>query len=96
MNAVDTNVFVYLVDVDEPAKRARANELMDQLAVQEDSTVLLWQVAVEFLACLRRWESLGKVTRPQRLRYWHQVAAMFDIIPPTVMSWSGAVWARAW
>ena len=33
MNAVDTNVLVYLVDADEPAKQAQARELMDRLAI---------------------------------------------------------------
>ena len=62
MNAVDTNVLVYLVDADEPAKQAQARELMDRLAIDESDTVLLWQAAVEFLACLRRWESRGKIS----------------------------------
>ena len=50
MNAVETNVLVYLVDTDEPAKQAQPRELMDRLAMDESDTVLLWQAAVEFLA----------------------------------------------
>ena len=83
MNAVDTNVLVYLVDADEPAKQSQARELMDRLVVDESDTVLLWQAAVEFLACLRRWESRGKISPIQLTRYWRQVESMLPIIAPT-------------
>jgi len=33
MNAVDTNVFIYALDDDEPVKQAKAHELLQQLAV---------------------------------------------------------------
>lgn len=61
MNAVDTNVVVYALDADEPAKQAKAIALLDQLSLDPSQTVLLWQVAGEFLSCLRRWESAGKI-----------------------------------
>ena len=48
MNAVDTNVFVYFVDRDQPSKRAKAVELLDRLVKEDVETVLLWQVAAEF------------------------------------------------
>ncbi len=83
MNAVDTNVLVYLVDADEPVKQSQARELMDSLAMDGSDTVLLWQAAVEFLACLRRWESRGKISPEQLTRYWRQVESMLPIIPPT-------------
>ena len=35
MNAVDTNVLVYFVDNDEPAKRAEAVRLLDDLLNEE-------------------------------------------------------------
>ena len=84
MNAIDTNVLVYLVDADEPGKQSRARELMDRLAMDASETVLLWQVAVEFLACLRRWESRGKISPDQLTRYWQRIESMLPIIPPTV------------
>ena len=31
MNAVDTNVFVYMMDDDDPAKQTKARELIDQV-----------------------------------------------------------------
>ncbi len=83
MNAIDTNVLVYLVDADEPAKQSQALALLDRLAADESETVLLWQAAVEFLACLRRWETRGRISRIQLTSYWKQVESMLPIIPPT-------------
>ena len=45
MNAVDTNVFVCALDVDEPIKQAKAQDLFQRLALAAGSTVLPWQVA---------------------------------------------------
>jgi predicted nucleic acid-binding protein len=59
MNAVDTNVYVYSLDRDEPAKQAKAIALFDRLVQQPGDTVLIWQVAAEFLAQLRKWQSQG-------------------------------------
>ena len=83
MIAVDTNVLVYLVDADEPMKQSQAHELMNRLASEATESILLWQVAVEFLACLRRWESYGKITGVQLRQYWHHVESMLPIIPAT-------------
>jgi predicted nucleic acid-binding protein len=62
MNAVDTNVFVYALDADEPVKQARAIELIDRLMAQPTDTITVWQVANEFLNQLRKWESKGHLT----------------------------------
>ena len=43
MNAVDTNVLLYAVDEDEPAKRKRAREFLRQLG-RTDEPLLMWQV----------------------------------------------------
>lgn len=61
MNAIDTNILVYAFDDAEPPKRLRAESLIDRLTSSGD-TVLLWQVAGEFLNCLRRWQSLGRIS----------------------------------
>lgn len=58
MNAIDTNVLVYTVDRREPVKQTRARELVGKL-IQQSKTVLLWQVAGEYLNCLRRFASRG-------------------------------------
>jgi predicted nucleic acid-binding protein len=61
MNAVDTNVFIYTLDADEAVKQAKALELLDRLAQPPTETILLWQVASEFLSQLRRWESQNRL-----------------------------------
>ena len=82
MNAVDTNVFVYFVDRDEPLKRAKAVELLDRLVKEDVETVLLWQVAAEFLNCLRRWENEGRINRQEVLGNFSRLEAMFRCVPP--------------
>ena len=77
MNAVDTNVLVYLVDSEEPAKQRQAVQLFDDLANKSAPTVLVWQVAAEFLSCMRRWEAAGRITRGDTLAYLQQLDAMF-------------------
>jgi predicted nucleic acid-binding protein len=62
MNAVDTNVYVYALDADEPAKQAKAIELLGRLALKRVDSVIVWQVANEFLGQLRKWESKGQLT----------------------------------
>jgi predicted nucleic acid-binding protein len=54
MNAIDTNILGYLFDPDAPDKQSRAQQLLDGLVLKPRETVWLWQVAVEFLACLRK------------------------------------------
>ncbi|MHC4876236.1 MAG: PIN domain-containing protein [Planctomycetota bacterium] len=82
MNAVDTNVFVYSVDDNEPTKQTAALELLDQLVTEAD-TVLLWQVVGEFLGCLRRWNAKGRISRTDVEDHVHDVLAMFPLLVPT-------------
>lgn len=82
MNAVDTNVLVYFVDKDEPAKRAKAVELLDDLAKEDIETVLLWQVAAEFLNCLRRWENEGRISRRETLEHFQRLESTFRCVLP--------------
>ncbi len=83
MNAVDTNVFVYAFDSSEPAKRVKAVELLDGLAPEPRETVLLWQVAGEFLACLRRWEADGRITSDDVRANFDDVLKMFPLRLPS-------------
>ena len=62
MHAIDTNVLLYAVDDSEPLKQATARELIDRLMLTPGKSVLLWQVACEYLSCLRRWQRAGKLT----------------------------------
>ena len=83
MNAVDTNVLIYFVDFDEPAKRAKAVDLLERLGEQEKETVLPWQVAAEFLSCLCRWENKGKINRDDTVQHLIQLESMFPLVFPS-------------
>ena len=63
MNAIDTNVFVYWLDDAAGDKQRQAVDLIDQFVSTRQRAVLLWQVAVEFLNCMRRWELAGRILR---------------------------------
>lgn len=83
MNAADTNVYVYSLDADEPVKQAKALELFDRLMLQSADTVLIWQVAGEFLGQLRRWESKGKLTAEEVQATFRRFSAMFSLRAPS-------------
>jgi len=83
MNAVDTNVFIYLFDVDEPVKQIQARARIDALIRSPGETALLWQVACEFLGCLRRWQQIGKVTASDADRHFQDVLGMFPLVLPS-------------
>ena len=55
MNAVDTNILIYVYDRRDPAKSAKAAQLVESV---EDG-VLLWQVACEFLAASQKLNRAG-------------------------------------
>jgi predicted nucleic acid-binding protein len=83
MNAIDTNVLVYAVDASEPAKQSRAIQLLTELSHEPEPLILPWQVAVEFVACLRRWENAGGITRNDTLAYKNQFLDAQPIIMPS-------------
>lgn len=55
MNAVDTNILLYVHDPRDQAKQAMAATLLQSLT----DVALLWQVACEYLAASRKLEPLG-------------------------------------
>lgn len=55
MNAVDTNILIYVHDPRDLVKQATATSLITSLT----DVVLLWQVACEYLAASRKLEPLG-------------------------------------
>lgn len=55
MNAVDTNVLIYVHDDRDPAKKFAARELVNSLP----NGVLFWQVACEYLAAIRKLAPQG-------------------------------------
>lgn len=84
MNAVDTNVFVYAFDDDEPIKQAKANEILGRLSQYPAETVLLWQVAAEFLAVLRKWHDSGHFKAEEVSEAFRIVRGMFPLRLPKV------------
>ncbi len=83
MNAVDTNIYVYALDADEPAKQAKAVDLLDRLMLQRTDTVLVWQVAAEFLGQMRKWQSQGRLTPAEVEAAFHRARSMFTIRTPS-------------
>jgi len=81
MNAIDTNVLVYFVDEHEPAKQAKATELLERLI--EEETALPWQVAVEFASCLRRWEDEGRIDRITICEHVDHLEGTFPFLMPS-------------
>jgi predicted nucleic acid-binding protein len=82
MNAVDTNVLLYLVDADEAQKQAKSHALMAALVTQGTGAILLWQVAVELAAGLWRWQHAGKVAPRERIGHWRRVESTFSLVLP--------------
>ena len=79
MNAVDTNVLVYSLDTDEPAKQAKAQALLASLAGTRPPTILIWQVASELLNQLRRWEAAGRVSSADVEKHLRDFQAAFPL-----------------
>jgi predicted nucleic acid-binding protein len=71
MNAVDTNVLIYVQDPRDPVKQATAAALVRNLP----DGVLLWQVANEYVAASRKLEPLGynRAQAFQDLGNWRKV-----------------------
>lgn len=83
MNAVDTNILVYAIDQHEPEKRASAQALLRDLGNSGDRPLLLWQVACEFVACLRRWESKSRIEPHEVQLYLEHFQQSLPLILPT-------------
>jgi predicted nucleic acid-binding protein len=82
MNGVDRNIFIYSLDQHEPVKRAKARDLLRQLRSYPSSTLLLWQVAAEFLRQLRTWQDRGEITRTAVHRYLNLFRRHFPLTMP--------------
>ena len=78
MNAVDTNVLIYVRDPRDPVKQQKAVQLTTELS----DGALLWQVACEFVAASRKLTPFG-FTQAQA---WHEVErlrALWKLILPS-------------
>jgi len=82
MNAVDTNILLYSVDLEVPDKQAVAGELLVQLSSSADA-ILMWQVATEFLSNLRRWQHADRITASDVDDYFDAVYQVFPLALPT-------------
>jgi predicted nucleic acid-binding protein len=83
MNAVDTNVLLYSVDHNEPAKQLKAQQLLSQLHSAAEPTVLLWQVLGELAQQLRRWRDNGKLTPTDFSQHIQAFRHVFPLVLPT-------------
>jgi predicted nucleic acid-binding protein len=79
MNAVDTNVLIYVHDPRDPGKQATAEALVASLI----DGVLLWQVACEFIAASRKLGSYGF----SREEAWLEIHRLQQIWTTKLPSW---------
>ena len=80
MNAVDTNILLYIHDPRDPHKQTTAAALLQSLA----DGVLLWQLACEYLSASRKLEPFG-YNRAQAWLDIHDLRRVWTTILP---SWS--------
>jgi predicted nucleic acid-binding protein len=79
MNAVDTNVLIYVHDSRDPTKQAIAESLVQSLS----NAVLLWQVACEYIAASRKLEPFGY----SRERAWKDIHKLRTVWANQLPTW---------
>ena len=82
MNAIDTNVLVYAIDSHEPPKQAKARDLLNRLS-SASTTVLPWQVACEYMSCLRRFAVAGRFPEADIEADIRDLLSIFPLVLPT-------------
>jgi predicted nucleic acid-binding protein len=80
MNAVDTNILLYVHDPRDPVKQATAASFIQSLT----DGALLWQVACEYLAASRKLEPLGY----DRSQAWQDLHDLRQVWTTLLPSWS--------
>lgn len=80
MNAVDTNILLYVHDPRDAAKQATAASLLRSLS----DGVLLWQVACEYLSASRKLEPLGY----SRAEAWQAIQDLRRVWSTMLPSWN--------
>lgn len=83
MNAIDTNIHLYAFDAEEPNKQRRAQQFLADLDLQSESSLLMWQVAAEFLAGLRRWASKGRIPSTEVQPGIEELLSLYPLVMPT-------------
>jgi predicted nucleic acid-binding protein len=91
MNAVDTNVLLYSVDRNEPAKQLKAQQLLGQLHSAAEPTVLLWQVLGELGQQLRRWREQKKLTPLEFSQHIQAFRHVFPLMLPSAEAFDRAI-----
>ncbi|MGL6072921.1 MAG: PIN domain-containing protein [Fimbriiglobus sp.] len=81
MNAIDTNVFVYSLDGGERTKQRQALSLLEQLA--NSQTVLLWQVACEYLGQLQKRCNNKLMTVEEMTSAFGFFLGLFPLVTPS-------------
>ena len=79
MNALDTNILLYVHDPRDPAKQTVAASLLQSLT----DGVLLWQVACEYLAASRKLEPLGY----SRSQAWQDIRDLQRVWTTLLPAW---------
>ena len=82
MNAVDTNILIYTIDPNELVKKQKAEHLVQQLLASMDTTVMFWQVLVESIQQLRRWQNRGDLTDAEFDQHVKNFRYLFPLIFP--------------
>ena len=80
MNAVDTNILIYVNDPRDPVKQTIASSLVSSFI----DGVLLWQVACEYLAASRKLEPLGY----DRAQAWQYIRDLQQVWHTALPTWS--------
>lgn len=83
MNAIDTNVFVYAFDASEPVKQGKARAFIENIFASAEATIVPWQVAVELLARLRKWEVAGMMTAEDVEKRFDEFLNVWSLRLPT-------------
>src|SRR4051812_42549380 len=91
MNAIDTNVLLYSIDRNEPAKQLKAQQLLQQLHSSAEPTILLWQVLGELTQQLRRWRDLLKLTPVEFSQHIQAFRHLFPLVLPTADAFDFAI-----
>jgi len=80
MIACDTNIYVYALSEDDPARRARAVSLLSSLTKAD--AVMLWQVACEFAAVVTRTHRRRAVP-PEAFDVMRALRGRFPLVLPS-------------
>ena len=80
MNAVDTNILIYVHDYRETVKRELAESLIETLT----DAVLLWQVACEYIAVSRKLEPFGY----SRQKAWEDLRKLRSLWTTQLPTWN--------